>query len=91
MDKEARQQRIAALEQNPLTRWRVDAGAREGLQYYDEFKGAADRLLHKTNISGARWQVVEGSDPHYMLTVGRAVRDAIRQRLTQKKTPSQAG
>ena len=86
LDKEARQQRIAALEQNPLTRWRVDAGAREGLQYYDEFKQAADRLLHKTDISGARWQVVEGSDPHYMLTVGRVVRDAIRQRLTQKKS-----
>ena len=84
LDKEARQKRIADSEQNPLTRWRVNADAREGLQYYDEFKRAADRLLQKTDIRGAHWQVVEGSDPHYALAVGRAVRDAIRQRLTQK-------
>ena len=87
LDKEARQKRIAALEQNPLTRWRVTAGAREGLKYYDEFKRAADRLLHKTNVSGAHWQVVAGSHPHYTLVLGRAVRDAIRQRLAQKSRP----
>ena len=86
LDKAARQQRIAALGQNPLTRWRVTAGAREGLQYYDEFKRAADRLLHKTDSSGAHWQLVEGCDPHYTLAVGRAVRDAIRQRLALKKS-----
>lgn len=86
LDKEARQHCIADLEQNPLTRWRVNADAREGLQYYDEFKRAADRLLHKTDISGARWQVVEGRDPHYALAVGRAVRDAICQRLKKKKS-----
>ncbi len=85
LDKEARQQRIAALEQNPLTRWRVTASAREGLQYYDEFKRAADCLLHKTHISGAHWQVVEGRDRHYPLVVGRAVRDAIGQHLAAKK------
>ena len=84
LDKEARQQRIADLEQNPLIRWRVNAGEREGLKYYDEFKRADDRLLQKTNISGARWQLVEGSDPRYTLAVGRVVRDAIRQHLTQK-------
>ena len=32
LDKEARQQRIADLEQNPRTRWRVNADAREGLK-----------------------------------------------------------
>ena len=85
-DKEARQQRIADLEQNPLTRWRVNADAREGLQYYDEFKRAADRLLQKTDNRGTRWQLVEGSDPHYTLAVGRAVRDAICQHLAQKKS-----
>ena len=87
LDKEARQQRIADSEQNPLTRWRVNADAREGLKYYDEFKRAADRLLQKTNIRDAHWQVVEGSDPHSMLVVGRAVRDAISQRLAQKSRP----
>ena len=86
LDKEARQQRIADLEQNPLTRWRVNADAREGLKHYDKFKRAGDRLLHKTDISGAHWQLVEGSDPHYPLAVGRAVRDAIRQRLNKKKS-----
>ncbi len=86
LDKDARQQRIADLDQNPLTRWRVNASAREGLQYYEEFKRAADRLLHKTNISGTRWQVVEGSDSRYTLAVGRAVRDAIRQHLGEKKS-----
>ena len=91
LDKEARQQRIAALEQNPLTRWRVNVGAKEGLKYYDEFKRAADRLLHKTNIRDAHWQVVEGSDPHSMLVVGRAVRDAISQRLAQKSRPKLVG
>ena len=87
LDKETRQKRIADSERNPLTRWRVNADAKEGLKYYDEFKRAADHLLHKTNVSGAPWQVVEGSDPHYMLVVGRAVRDAIRQHLAQKSRP----
>ncbi len=91
LDKEARQKRIAALERNPLTRWRVTAGTKEGWKYYDEFKRAADRLLHKTNASGARWQVVESSDPHYMLVVARAVRDAIRRHLAQKSRPKCVG
>lgn len=89
LDKEARQQRIADLEQNPLTRWRVNADAREGLKYYDEFKRAADRLLQKTDNRGACWQVIDGSDPHYTLAVGHAVRDAIRQRLGKKKSRPQ--
>lgn len=91
LDKETRQHRIAALERNPLTRWRVTAGAREGLKDYDEFKRAADRLLQKTNISGAHWQVVEGRDPHYTLVMGRAVRDAIRRRLAQKSRSKLVG
>ena len=86
LDKEARQHRIADLEQNPLTRWRVNADAREGLKYYDEFKRASDRLLQKTDNRDARWQLVEGSDPHYTLAVGHAVRDAIRQRLGKNKS-----
>ena len=86
LDKEARQQRIADLEQNPRTRWRVNADAREGLKYYDEFKRAGDRLLQETDNRGARWQVVDGSAPHYALAVGHAVRDAIGQRLAPKKT-----
>ena len=86
LDKEARQQRIADLEQNPRTRWRVNADAREGLKYYDGFKRAADRLLQKTDNRGARWQIVEGSGPHYTLAVGHAVRDAIRQRLGKKQS-----
>ena len=86
LDQEARQQRIADLEQNPLTRWRVNSDAREGLEHYDEFKRAADRLLQKTDNRGARWQVIDGSDPHYALAVGHAVRDAIHQRLNKKKS-----
>ena len=86
LDKEARQQRIADLEQNSRTRWRVNADAREGLKYYDEFKRAGDRLLQKTDIRGARWQVVDGSESHYALAVGHAVRDAVRQRLGKKKS-----
>ena len=91
LDKEARQHRIAALERDPLTRWRVTAGAREGLKYYDEFKRASDRLLKKTNLSGAHWQVVEGRDPHYTLVMGRAVRDAIGRHLAQKSRPKLVG
>lgn len=86
LDKQARQQRIADLEQNPLTRWRVNAGVREGLTHYDQFKHAADRLLQKTDKCGARWQVVDGSDPHYALAIGHAVRAAICERLNQKKS-----
>ncbi len=86
LDQDARQQRIANLEQNPLTRWRVNSDAREGLEHYDEFKRAADRLLQKTDNRGARWQVVDGSDPHCTLAVGHAARDAIRQRLDKKKS-----
>ena len=64
----------------------MNADAREGLKYYDEFKRAGDRLLQKTDIRGARWQLVDGGDPNYALAVGHAVRDAIRQRLHKKKS-----
>ncbi len=85
LDKKARQQRIADWEHNPRTRWRVNADAKEGLQYYDEFKRASDHLRQKTDSRGARWQIIDGSDPHYALAVGHAVRDVIGQHLNQKK------
>ncbi|MDH4148772.1 MAG: polyphosphate:AMP phosphotransferase, partial [Acidimicrobiia bacterium] len=57
---------------------------------YDELRPLSERVLRRTDSSGAPWHVVEGSDARYRdLTVARTIRGAVLERLAQPPAPPQ--
>jgi len=85
LSKDRQRKRLKALEKDPKTRWRVTATDWERFKIYDRFRKVSEQFLLQTSKAEAPWIVVEGEDPNYrMLTVGRLLLDAIRERLEQK-------
>ncbi len=82
LSKQAQKQRLTALEADPKTRWRISDTDWARFKQYDRFRKVSEHALRHTSSAHAPWTVVEGSDANYRyLTVGRAIRDALRQRL----------
>ncbi len=82
LSKKAQKRRFKSLEKNPLQSWRVTKRDWEHWKLYDRFIEAAERTIMKTSTGVAPWTIVEGEDHHYRsLTVGVAVRDAVRRAL----------
>jgi polyphosphate kinase 2 (PPK2 family) len=76
--------RLTELEKNPLTRWRVTQTDWDHWHKYDDFVGAAERLIMRTSTGKASWQIVEGFDKRYSgLSVGQAVLQGIRRHLDE--------
>ncbi len=85
LSKDRQRKRLKALEKDPKTRWRVTATDWERYKIYDRFRKVSEQFLLQTSKAEAPWIVVEGEDPHYrMLTVGRLLLEAMRERLDQK-------
>ena len=68
--------------------WKVSAEeleiGKEFIERYDHAMDIAEQLLDATSTGGAPWLPLPSADPHYRdLTVGRAVADAIRERLDE--------
>jgi AMP-polyphosphate phosphotransferase len=86
LGKSAQKQRLKTLEKNPDTRWRVTTHQWQHWRIYDKFVAAAERALRRTSTIDAPWTIVEGVDEGYRsLTVGKALRDAIRKALEQSR------
>jgi polyphosphate:AMP phosphotransferase len=84
LGKGAQKKRLTLLEHDPLQRWRVDRLAWKHWRMYSKFIGAADQAIRQTNRADAPWMIVEGADARYRsLTVGEAIRDAIRTHLAE--------
>jgi polyphosphate:AMP phosphotransferase len=84
--------RLKALEKNPLTRWRVSKLQWKHWRMYERFVDAAERTIQRTSTGQAPWRIVEGVDEAYRsLAVGRAIRDAIRARLTDAQNAARLG
>ena len=82
LSKKAQKRRFKALEKDPLQSWRVTERDWEHWKLYDRFIEAAERTIRKTSTGVAPWTIVEGEDHHYRsLTVGVAIRDAVRRAL----------
>lgn len=82
LDRKGQERRLRKLESDPLTRWRVTKLEWKHWRMYDRFIDAAERAIRQTSRAEAPWVIVEGADHNYRsLTVGTAIRDAIRQRL----------
>jgi polyphosphate:AMP phosphotransferase len=78
----AQKQRLAALEKDPRTRWRVTDQERENFKLYDRFRKISEIALRETSTGEAPWTIIEGYDERYRsLTAGRALLDAIKHKL----------
>jgi len=82
LGREHQKARLKKLERDPLTRWRVTETDWKHWRMYDGFIAANERIIMRTSTGEVPWKIVEGSDARYRsITVGVAVRDAIRKRL----------
>ena len=92
LSKKAQKKRLHALEADPRTSWRVTDTDWGRFKQYDEFRRVSEEALRHTSTGDAPWTVVEGSDPNYRyLTVGRAIRDALKDRLSDgTRVPARA-
>ena len=87
LSKKAQKQRLEALEDDKHTRWRVTPAEWQRFKLYDKFAKVSSHALRRTSIAEAPWNVVEGTDRHYQtLTVGRRLRDALREHLGKRAT-----
>jgi AMP-polyphosphate phosphotransferase len=88
LGKAAQKRRLTNLENDPLRRWQVDKLAWRHWRMYSKFAAAGERAIRQTNRGDAPWTIVEGEDARYRsLTVGEAIRDAIRARLGEGAQP----
>lgn len=84
LGKKAQKAALTKLEANPLTRWRVSQSDWDHWHLYEKFIAAAERVIRRTSIARASWQIVEGQDKRYRsLTVGKAILDAVRAHLEE--------
>jgi polyphosphate:AMP phosphotransferase len=82
LDREAQRARLRALEDDPLTRWRVTKDQWANWKKYDGFIDVTERLIGVTDVPHAPWVVIDGRDErHRNLLVGRCIRDALHERL----------
>ncbi|MGD0585415.1 MAG: polyphosphate:AMP phosphotransferase [Oryzomonas sp.] len=80
--------RLKSLEKDPKTRWRVTDTDWQHYKLYNTFRKVSERMLRTTSTPESPWTIVEGSDPHYRyLTIGKALLNALRQRLDAAEQP----
>jgi AMP-polyphosphate phosphotransferase len=84
LGKEAQKERLAALEKNPLTRWRVTQSDWDHWHMYDSFIAAAEQVIMRTSTGWAQWHIVEGYDKRYRsVTVGNILLESILKHLEE--------
>lgn len=88
LSEKQQKKRLAALEKDPGTRWRVTETDWKHFKLYDRFHQVSERMLRVTSTAEAPWHIVEGSDPRYRyLTIGKALLQALQQRLNTPESP----
>jgi polyphosphate:AMP phosphotransferase len=89
MTKKAQRARLEQLQSRKATAWRVTKQDWKNHAHYERFRQVSEHALRETSTSEAPWTVVEAADARYRnLSVGRALLDALRERLDRgKRTP----
>lgn len=88
LSRDEQKKRLKSLEKDPKTRWRVTDTDWQHYKLYDMFRKVSERMLRTTSTPESPWTIVEGSDPRYRyLTIGKALLNALRQRLDAAETP----
>jgi polyphosphate:AMP phosphotransferase len=91
LSRDAQKKRIAALEANPRTSWRITAADKRALKLYSKSHGVWEHLLRETSTGMAPWYVVDGSDERYRnLAVGKILLDTLQRTIAApaKRAPS---
>lgn len=79
---DAQRQRLAELDQNKRTRWRITDEDRWQLKHYEAFRAAGEHAVNETSTADAPWMIIGGADPRYRdVAVGRLLLDTLRNRL----------
>ncbi len=92
LGRDAQRRRLEALEADELQSWRVTPLDWEHFEMYDDFVRVAEHLIMRTSQPHAPWKIVEGEDARYRsLTVATILRDAIRRRLSERRTIADVG
>jgi len=85
LSKQAQKQRLAELEKDPLTRWRVSDLDWERFRHYGRFRRVSEQALRETSVDHAPWHIIDGSDPHHRsITAGTLLLEALTARLKAK-------
>ncbi len=88
LSKDEQKKRLKLLEKDPKTRWRVTATDWDHYKLYDKFRKVSERMLRTSSTAESPWTIVEGTDPRYRyLTIGKAILNAVRQRLDAVELP----
>lgn len=81
LSREGQARRFRRLEKDPRTAWRITKETWARTKTWDTLQDVAGHVLRVSNTAAAPWIIVDGSDDNYRnLCVGRALRDALRQR-----------
>ncbi len=84
LSRKGQRKRIAELENDPKSAWRVTRLDKKHLKKYDQFRAVAERTLRETSTGRAPWIIVDASDRRYRdITIGNHILERIRQRLDQ--------
>ena len=88
LSRSEQRKRLKSLGKDPKTRWRVTDTDWQHYKLYDKFRKVSERMLRTTSTPESPWMIVEGSDPNYRyLTIGKALLNAMRQRLGAAEPP----
>ncbi|HIJ80799.1 MAG TPA: polyphosphate:AMP phosphotransferase, partial [Desulfuromonadales bacterium] len=88
LSKDEQKKRLKKLEDDPKTRWRVTERDWRNYKNYAKFRKVSERMLRSTSSAESPWTIVEGTDPRYRyLTIGKALLNALRQRLDAPEIP----
>jgi AMP-polyphosphate phosphotransferase len=82
LSRDAQKKRIAALEANPRTSWRITPADKRALKLYSKSHALWEHLLRETSTGMAPWYVVDGSDERYRnLAVGKILLDTLQRTI----------
>lgn len=88
LSEDEQKKRLKSLEKDQKTRWRVTDTDWQHYNMYDKFRQVSERMLRQTSTAESPWTIVEGADPRYRyLTIGKAVLNALRQRIDAQEPP----
>ncbi|NNF16139.1 MAG: polyphosphate:AMP phosphotransferase [Gammaproteobacteria bacterium] len=75
-------QRLDALSADPMQSYRVSDDDWQNHERYDDFIGAAEQIITRTNRGGAQWNIVEGKDSNFRhLRIGEIIADELSRHL----------
>ncbi len=82
LSRDGQKARLDELSADPLQSYKVSDNDWHNYDRYDDFIAAAEKIITRTNRSGAIWTIVEGTDENYRhLRVGEVIAAELERQL----------